>query len=362
MKKSKAKSSFSGKIKQNAETRKRTSSYGYLNIPKGVDVFNAEPGSKVTFDIMPYTVTDKHHLDAPTAEVGELWYKKPFRTHRSVGVNNDTVVCPTTFGKKCPICEYRNKLRKEGGDEDEIKALKPSERNLYAIILRGKKANDKVHLFDFSDYLFQERFEEQLQDWDEFESFPDHTCGSSITVRFAENNFGGNKFADPTRFDFVARPTQYDDDILKTIPNLDEVLNLLSYEELRAKFFEIDDESEDDEEEEVEHKSSRKKKSVDEKPKKKHVEEDDDEDEDEEDLDDEDEDDDDDSDDEDEDDNEDADDDSDDDDDDDDEDEDEDDDEPVRKPSKTKKPEPSRSRNKKVPAKAPAKTSAKKRK
>jgi hypothetical protein len=245
------KSRFKGRIKENAKKRKRGSAYGYLIIPQGVEVFNPEPDTTVKMDIMPYEVTDKKHPDSPIAEVGELWYKRPFKIHRDVGVDNDKEVCLTSFGKKCPICEYRTKLLREDGDKKEADALKPSNRNLYAIIIKGKKGEDKVHLFDFSDHNFQKVFEEQLADLypDEFEVFPDHQEGYTVAVVFAEDSFMGYKFAKPTRFDFLERKEQYEDDILDSVPKLDECLAVLSYEELRAKFFEIEEDDDEEEEE-----------------------------------------------------------------------------------------------------------------
>lgn len=254
----KLKSSFRGKTKKNAESRKRGNSFSYLKLPDGVEVFSPEADSKIDMDIMPYLVTDKKHPDkdveAEIAIAGTYWYKRPFKTHRSIGAEPRSYVCPTTFGKKCPICDYREKLRKEDGDEDEIKTLKTSERNLYAIIIKGKKEKKdaKIYLFDASDFLFQEKFEEQLSDDDKFEIFPDHKEGFTLRVRFVENSFGGNKFAEPSRFDFVDRDKQYTDAILDRIPQLDDCLEVLSYEDLKAKFLEtidIDDDEDEDEEE-----------------------------------------------------------------------------------------------------------------
>lgn len=282
----KSKISFKGKTTKDLESRKKGSNYGYLIIPKGVDVFTAEPDTKVDMDIMPYLVTDKNHpnknVEEGIAVKNSYWYKRPFKTHRGVGANNDTFVCPTTFGKKCPICEYRDKLRKEGGDDEEIKQTRTSDRNLYAIIVKNNKKIDgqKVHLFDFSDYLFQEKFEEQLGDDEKFQIFPNLDDGYTVRVRFAEDSFGGNKFANPSRFDFVDRKEQYEDSILDEIPNLDECLTLLSYDELRAKFFETTSD-EDDEEDEKPKKKSNKQESKKKKPVKPEIE-DEEEDEDEE--------------------------------------------------------------------------------
>ncbi len=245
----KSKSSFKGKTTGNASKRKKGSGYGYLIIPKKVDIFNAEADTKVEIDIMPYLVKISNHPDkddnSETAIKGSYWYKRPFKIHRSVGVNNDAIVCPKSIGKRCPICEHQDMLRKkDNADENEIKSLRASDRNLYAIKIKkvdGKKfKNSKVHLFDFSDYLFQEKFEEQLSDKDEFETFPDHKEGSTLDIRFVEETLNKNKYAAPSRFDFITRKKQYSDDVLDEIPNLDNCFTVLSYDELKAKFFEID--------------------------------------------------------------------------------------------------------------------------
>jgi len=278
----KKKNSFKGKTRKNADSRKKSSGFGHLLLPEGVELFVPEMDTKVDMDIMPYLVSDKRHPDKDEeneiATPGTYWYKRPFKTHRGVGANNETVVCPTTFGKKCPICEYRDKLRKEGADDEEIKVTKTSERNLYAVFIKNNKSNksNKLFLLDTSDYLFQETFEEQLKDYDEFETFPDHQSGSTLRVTFAEDSFGGNKYAKPTRFDFVKRKEQYDDEILEQIPDLDKCFKILSYDDLKAKFLETTNDEDDEDQDDDEIKPSKSKKTSG----KKVVEEDEDEDED----------------------------------------------------------------------------------
>jgi hypothetical protein len=290
----KTKSSFRGKTRKNADLRKRSNSFSYLKLPDGVEVFTPEIDSKIDMDIMPYLVTDKKHPDkdveAEIAIPGSYWYKRPFKTHRSIGAQPRSYVCPSSFGKKCYICEYREKLRKEEGDEEELKALKTSDRNLYAIILRDRKnpkSKGKVYVLDTSDFLFQEKFEDQLSDHEEFEIFPDHKEGYTLRVRFVENSFGGNKFAEPSRFDFIERETQYPDSILEQIPNLDECLEVLSYEDLKDKFLEnltggVDDEDDDENEDEEDEKPVKKGKTPVKKSKPKQENEDEDEDDDQE--------------------------------------------------------------------------------
>ena len=112
-------SSFRDKIKADSEKQKKDAkSYGYLLLPKDVKTFSPEPGSRVILDFIPYEVTDEKHPDRnesnEIAVPGSLWYKRPFKVHRNVGVNNETVVCLTSIGKKCPICEYLAKRTREG--------------------------------------------------------------------------------------------------------------------------------------------------------------------------------------------------------------------------------------------------------
>ncbi len=256
----KKKFNFAGKISSNAAARKKGFGYGHL-LTNGLDVWTPEVDSKVVMDILPYLVKDKNHPDKDKekgiAMEGTYWFKRPFKFHRNVGAKNSSEICLQSFGKKCPICEYRDKLKKDPeADEDAIKALKPSERNLYAVVItkiNGKKQERKLQLFEFSDYLFQEKFVEQLEDKPEFETFPNPYEGASVSVKFAETNLGGNKFAEPTRFDFEPRSKQYDDEFIDEIPCLDECLRVLTYDELKAKFMEnddVDNEEEEDEDEE----------------------------------------------------------------------------------------------------------------
>jgi len=264
MKKAK-KLSFVGMVRKTDESHKRGSNYGYLKIPSNVDVFTPEANTNVVMDFIPYLVSVKNHPDRnenndpPIAVEGSYWWERPFKIHRNIGADKKTYVCPTSIGKKCPICEYREKLRKEEGDEETIKQLKTTDKNLYAVFIKGNKKIDpnQLFLFEFSDFLFQKRFEEQLaeNDPEKFEVFPDPQLGYSIVVRFAENSFAGNKFADPTRFDFADRKEQYDDEVLDTIPALDECLTILGYDELKDKFYSSftaeDDEEDDDEDEDL---------------------------------------------------------------------------------------------------------------
>jgi len=247
----KKKSNFASKVANDAHRQqKQGTSYGHLMLPKGVGVFSPEPGSRVKLDFMLYEVSEAKHPDrndeAEIAVVGSLWYKRPYSLHRNIGADNNTYVCPRSIGKKCPICEALALRKKKGAEKEETDPLKPSQRNLYVVIPKGvKKFEEKPHIFDISQYNFQNLLNEELEEDNSNGTFPELEGGKSLKVRFDSKTIGGSQaFAQASRIDFEDRDEDYDETILEEVPNLDEVLKILSYKELESKFLEVDDEDE----------------------------------------------------------------------------------------------------------------------
>jgi hypothetical protein len=249
MARTKRKSKFRGKVAKNTQTQKtRGSSYGHLNLPKGINVFKEEPGGRATLDFLPYVVTDERHMDRdveagiaiPGNEETDLWYKKPYRLHRNIGSENKSVVCPTTWGKPCPICEYKASRLKDGAEYDEVRELKTSLRNLYLVVPLGMKDyKEEVHIWDISQFLFQEMLNEELDENEDYCAFPDIEEGLTVRIRFSKETFGKNEFAKTNRIDFEERQDQYDDSILDDLPCLDDCLTCPTYEEVEALFHEL---------------------------------------------------------------------------------------------------------------------------
>lgn len=243
------KSRFRDQVASNSARQQASANqYGYLNLPRGVQVFKEEPDTKVRLDFLPYEVKDPKHMDRDDergiAQVGSLWYKRPFKKHGNVGVENETYVCLTTIGKKCPICEFRAQRVKDGNaSKEELKSLKPSKRNLYIVLPIGVKDYDeRPYIWDISQYIFQDPLNDEIkEDPDARAIFPDIEEGLTLRIRFGEATIDKNKFADVSRIDFEKRDQQYTDSILKKVPNLDDCLTILSYDQLRAKFFELDE-------------------------------------------------------------------------------------------------------------------------
>lgn len=274
----KSKSKFRGRVSRDAHRQKQSASnYGYLQLPSGVSMFKEEPGGRIRLDIMPYIVTEERHPDRDDenqiAIPGDVWYKRPFKVHRGIGSGNDSYVCPTSIGKRCPICDYRLKRMKEGAEREETDALKPSLRNLYVVIpVKSKEHEEEPHIWDISQAMFQKLLNEELEENPDYEIFPDLEEGLTLYIRFDSRTIGkrGRPFAEASRIDFEDRKEMYDESIMDEIPDLDKVLKIYSFKELEMKFLEIDEEEpgepviEDEEEEEVVRKPLRKHKTVEE--------------------------------------------------------------------------------------------------
>ena len=238
------KSSFRDKVVGNVRHQKESrKGVGYLNIPQGFSLMTLEDGLKtLRLDIIPYIVSDPHHLDRDEekdiATVGTEWYRKAFKVHNELGpTGNESVVCPTTFGKKCPICEYRVKRIKEGAHKDEFKLLYPKERSLYNVIPIGsEKLEEKLYLWNMSDFLFQSALNDELLDNPENGIFPDLAEGKTLVLKLKWKAIGDNSYPEVKDITFEDRDP-YDKGILDDVADLDTVLKVLSYNEIAALFF-----------------------------------------------------------------------------------------------------------------------------
>jgi len=63
-------------------------------------------------------------------------YKLIIYIHSNIGPNRDTIICPDTIGKPCPVCELRKSLDKD------------ADKDLYEALYRSKKVLYNVHVLD----------------------------------------------------------------------------------------------------------------------------------------------------------------------------------------------------------------------
>lgn len=249
--------SFRDKMTRSIQRQKEDKTRGHLNLPKNVKAFVIEEDSQmIELDFLMYTVSDPHHPERdPQYEIalpGTQWYRRPYALHRDVGPQKEAIVCPRSIGKsKCPICEYREKRKAEKADNEEIKMLYPKGRSLYVVVPLGmKKFSEVPHIWDMSDFLFQETLNDELQLYPEHGDFPNLDGGKTLSMRLKWKQIGTNSFPEIRSISFSEREP-YPESVIEEIPNLDEVLRIIPYEEIERKFFAMGDDADDATTEEI---------------------------------------------------------------------------------------------------------------
>ncbi len=232
-----------------------------VDVPEGVEFFKFERKGSVRLDIIPFEAGEGN----PYAAVGELYWERTYWVHRGIGPNNDSYVCPAkTAGKRCPICEYRDKLQRDpDADEQEIKDLNPKERQLFNVFDHDNP-EEGVQIWDVSFYLFGRLLDAEIRNADEDENydlFHDAEEGYTLKIGVSEESGGGYKFFAAETIGFKSRRDPIEDEVLDAAVCLDDVLIILPYDELRAIF--LQEETVEEEEEELpKKKKKRKKKSA----------------------------------------------------------------------------------------------------
>lgn len=224
------------KIRENAEKGSRGGSDWFV-LPEGVGRWSPEKAARYNIDMVPYEVkTDSHPDDV---EKDCLWYKFPFNVHHGIGVNGDSVVCPTSVGKRCPICEKREQLRKEDSEEyaEVIKALRFQKFVAYNIL--DPENEGQIAILVLSRGKLATCLEDELKDPENEGNllfFDTNEDGRTLRVRFSHDSFEGRKFLLATKIDFKPRDEMDEDEILDATVCLEEALIVIPYDKLKAMF------------------------------------------------------------------------------------------------------------------------------
>jgi hypothetical protein len=219
------------KIRHRAESRRNLGGLDTLELPEGVELYKPEKGP-VEFDILPYVVSVDTH---PEVKKGEQWYERTYLAHRNVGPEEKFLICPRTIGKRCPICEEYQKLKKDPNVEEEVvDALRAKERELFNVVM--KDGDGSVMILDISTFLFGRKLEEEIREGDEANAaFAELSGGKTLKVRWESKSMGTNKFVEAGRIDFVDRE-DIDPAALEAVVDLDKAMKILSYEEIDRIF------------------------------------------------------------------------------------------------------------------------------
>jgi hypothetical protein len=229
------------------------------------DFFEPTKKSNVTFwkckeddhelYIVPYIVGSQH----PRLKAGKVDFILNLFAHTKVGINEDSFICLNrTYGEKCPICEHQAELKENGDvDEDDIKALNPTRRNIFNIVcLDSQKEIDKgVQVWNVSQWLFTKPLEElahKKRGGGEI-AYADVDEGKVISFRKKGSGMTNTEF---TAFEFKDRD-DIPDEILDAAVCLDELVHKPTYEEVAEAYFQTkEDDAPPPEKEEKEEKAA----------------------------------------------------------------------------------------------------------
>lgn len=186
-----------------------------------------------TFDVIPYLITKQGHPDftEESYNVGEeYFFRRGYSLH---WIDRKPYVCPKeTFGMKCPICEARAKLE-YGSDEEKL--LRTKRNVLYVTRMKGES---EYKILDWGYSKFTKPLEEHLELTDDREelAFYEFEGGMTITMKVKNNIEKPNMhYLEAKAFKFVDR-ADLDEDIIDTVPKLDDLIKVLPYEKLLAIF------------------------------------------------------------------------------------------------------------------------------
>lgn len=214
-----------------------------LSVPAGTEFFSIKKG-KYLVDILNYKVGKGN----PWAKPGEYYYERTYFVHPNIGADNKPYVCPRlTCNLPCPICEYRAKLMKKGAEREILAALKPRERQLFNVVDVTNGPNDKVLLWDISNFCFGAQLNGEINDADDesIAAFAEWKGGYTLKLGVDEEKGAGYTFPKVNRISFRPRGRDYDDSIEEKLLCLDDLLVIPDYDVLKKEFLLAEDLDED---------------------------------------------------------------------------------------------------------------------
>lgn len=219
------------------------------------DFFKLDKAGSFAIDIIPFKIATKAYANAFRASVGDETYVLDIMVHKNVGPHKKSVLCPATFGKRCPICEQAETYKKEKGFESqEYKALRASRRVVYNIIDVDSR-DKKIQVFETSHFNFEKEIISESKVRGEkkgigYIRFGDLEKGMTIEFRTEKEKVGTGDYYKPKSFTFQERKP-YPKSMLDEAFPLDKFLNVMDYDALENMLHGLGDDEDTDNDEPV---------------------------------------------------------------------------------------------------------------
>jgi len=195
-------------------------------------------------DIIPWIAGDNYPTKSYDIKSGDIAIVLDLWVHYNVGPNEDSVVCPArNYGLPCPICEHINEIRKRDDlTEDEIKEKtsekNPKRRSIYQIVCYDSHEEESkgVQIWDVA-HFFMERHLTELSQKPKrggFIPYADPDEGKQVYFkRKGQGQFNTEYMA----HQFLDREYKVSDEVLDSTISLDQGIIVLTYEELKRKYW-----------------------------------------------------------------------------------------------------------------------------
>jgi len=238
----------SGLQKRYAEAQKTKDSGGggqIFNFPTDTKFYKPREATNRII-IVPYTIkTKKHPMVAQGKyEIGEIDCVMDVWVHQRVGAGEMDMVClKKNYLKACPVCEQAEEYKAKGM-EKEYKALKPSRRVIYNV-LDARDVEKGLMIFSTSHYLFEKELVEEAIAAGGERGMVDYAGierGKIVRFRGATTSIERVEFLEFKSFSFEDREDditakELDNLIEKRSISLDEIMKVMTYDEMQAALY-----------------------------------------------------------------------------------------------------------------------------
>jgi hypothetical protein len=219
-----------------------------LLLPDGLKPWKPKRADGVshTVDFLPFKVTDTHLKYVPNlrqSAPGKWYCERTYFGHRGIGVNQDKYICPTkTFGKRCPICESQQELKKSPHKEDEERAklLRCSERQLW-LVWDNDDRDAGVQLWDEANFNFGANIASYIKSSpenirSEYRAFWSPWDGFTVRLSCREKPIGKFNNYEYHIHSFYKRSKPLPEEIVRHGFDLDAIVVALEYKALKSVF------------------------------------------------------------------------------------------------------------------------------
>lgn len=201
----------------------------------GLEKWKPSEGENL-IDIIPYNATEGHPLVlAGKTEVGDPLYSLDYFVHRGIGPSSANITCLRQFGKDCPLCREKERLKAIGGQDNEKKAQDINAKRRVVYIVHDLK-NNKYGYWDTGWKTVEENITKLARvTIDSRTNAPanvfDWENGMSLKFYGDKKKYNGKDYIEPSLFSFVERPPLSDEALSHSV-DLSTTIKFTSAEDM----------------------------------------------------------------------------------------------------------------------------------